>query len=203
MILFAEDDELLRTFVLEGLKQAGMPACAAADGREALDLARSRPFDLLILDRNLPRLNGIDVLRALRGAGDQTPALFLTAIGDVSERVRGLDAGADDYMSKPFALEELLARARALIRRPPATVREKLGAGPLRIDLTARRTFVNDVEIELTAQDMVLLSTFLRQPQRAFSREALLDQKYAAGDCPDRADLDAFAGTLEGMLRAA
>jgi two-component system OmpR family response regulator len=182
LILVVEDDGILREFILAGLRQEGLPACGAADGHAALDLARARAFDLYILDRNLPGLDGVAVLSALRSGGDQTPALFLTTLGGIDERVRGLDAGADDYMVKPFAIAELMARVRALTRRPPRTTPSVLAHGALRLDLSARRTFVNDAEIELTAQDMLLLSVFMRHPQRAFTREVLLDRLGAPDD---------------------
>lgn len=182
VILIAEDDDLLRAFILNGLKQEGLLGIGAGDGQDALDLARSRAFDLYVLDRNLPKLDGVTVLQSLRAGGDQTPALFLTTLGEINERVRGLDAGADDYMAKPFAIAELLARVRALIRRPSRLLPHILNAGSLRLDLTARRVFIDGDEVELTAQDVVLLSVFLRYPQRAFSREALLDQMNVSDD---------------------
>ncbi len=182
VVLIAEDDDLLREFISNGLQQEGLFVIGAADGQGALDLARSRAFDLYILDRNLPTLDGVSVLRTLRAGGDHTPALFLTTLGEINERVRGLDAGADDYMAKPVAIAELLARVRALIRRPLRLAPEILRIGPLRLDLTARRVFVNEDEVELTAQDVVLLSVFLRSPQRAFTREALLDQMNMGDD---------------------
>ena len=124
----------------------------------------------------MPVLDGIAVLKALRSDGDVTPALFLTALGDVAERVQGLDAGADDYLTKPFAIAELMARVRALARRPRRLTPDRLRAGAVELDLAGRRVFVAGVEIEVTAQDVVLLSVFLRHPERAFTREALLDR---------------------------
>jgi two-component system OmpR family response regulator len=182
VVLVAEDDALLRAFVSEGLRQGGLLPCEAADGRIALDLARSRDFDLYILDRNLPSMDGVSVLRSLRAAGDHTPALFLTALGEIDERVRGLDAGADDYMAKPFAIAELMARVRALVRRPVQLTPESLAAGALRLDVTACRVFLGETELDLTAQDVTLLSIFLRHRRRAFTREALLDQLNAGDD---------------------
>jgi two-component system, OmpR family, response regulator len=182
VILIAEDDDLLRTYVARGLSEEGLLVCEAADGQTALDLAQSRAFDLYVLDRNLPGMDGVSLLRSLRTDGDQTPALFLTTLGEIGDRVRGLDAGADDYMVKPFAIAELMARVRALLRRPVQLTPESLVAGPLRLDLTGRRAFVRDVEVDLTAQDIALLSVFLRHPRRAFTREALLDQLNADDD---------------------
>lgn len=175
-ILVAEDDDLLRDFILAGLRRDAFQAVGVRDGEEALLLARSREFDLLILDRNLPSLDGLSVLNALRSTGVIAPAMFLTALGSTDDRVRGLDSGADDYMAKPFAIEELLARVRALLRRPKQTVPESLVRGHLVLDLTRHVASVDGQAIELTAQDFVLLSIFLRQPARVFSREMLLDQ---------------------------
>lgn len=182
VVLVAEDDELLRALVVDGLAQEGLLVCPAGDGQEALDLARTRRFDLYILDRNLPNIDGVSVLRMLRRAGDQTPALFMTTMGEVNQRVQGLDAGGDDYIVKPVAIPELLARVRALLRRPAGIAPESLRHGALRLDLTAKRVFVNDIEIELTAQDVTLLSVFLRHPHRAYTREALLDQMTVGKD---------------------
>lgn len=181
-ILVAEDDEILRALIAAAIRAQGFTVREAADGAEALDLALAASADLFILDRNLPKVEGLEVLRALRARGVRTPAMFLTAIGDLHERVRGLDSGADDYLVKPFAIEELLARVRALVRRPPAIAADELACGPLRLDMTNWRAFFRDAELELTAQDMTLLAQFLRRPGQVFTREALLNQMGAGED---------------------
>lgn len=175
-ILVAEDDDLLRAFILAGLKQDTFLAYGVSNGEEALQLALTRDFDLLVLDRNLPGLGGLSVLKMLRLRGVIAPAMFLTALGATGDRVQGLDSGADDYMTKPFAIEEFLARARALLRRPKQPLPRTLSFGRLVLDLTRHEALVDGHGIDLTAQDIVLLSVFLKAPARVFSRESLLDQ---------------------------
>ncbi|MBY0566532.1 MAG: response regulator transcription factor [Hyphomonadaceae bacterium] len=182
VVLVAEDDDILRAFVVQALLANGYAVREAPDGPTALDLALSAPADVLVLDRNLPGLDGLEVLRALRGRGVRTPAMFLTAISGLEERVRGLDSGADDYLAKPFEIEELLARVRALARRSPVLAPELITFGPLRLDMTTWRAFFNDKELLLTAQDMTLLAHFLRRPGQVFTREVLLSQMGAGED---------------------
>lgn len=201
-ILVAEDDDILRALIVEALKTQGFTLREAADGASALDVALATSADLFILDRNLPRLDGLEVLRRLRARDVRTPAMFLTAIGDLHERVRGLDAGADDYLVKPFAIEELLARVRALVRRPPAIVADRVACGPLRLDMTNWRVFLEDTELELTAQDVMLLAHFLRRPGQVFTREALLDQ-LGAGDDITPAAVEHAVSRLRKKLEAA
>lgn len=180
VILLAEDDELLRAFITEALRGQGYDVREAADGIAALDLTLTAHADVLILDRDLPGLDGLDVLRAARARGVRTPAMFLTALSGLTERVRGLDSGADDYLAKPFEIEELLARVRALARRPPALAAEVLSFGTLRLDMTNWQAFIGETELSLTQQDMTLLAHFLRRPGQVFTREALLDQMGAS-----------------------
>jgi two-component system OmpR family response regulator len=175
-VLVAEDDDLLRAFVLAGLKRDALVAVGVSNGEEALQLALARDFDLLVLDRNLPGLDGLSVLKALRLRGVATPAMFLTALGETGDRVQGLDSGADDYMAKPFAIEEFLARARALLRRPKQSLPRTLSFGPLALDLVSHEATIDGRALELTAQDIMLLAVFLKAPARVFDREALLDQ---------------------------
>lgn len=182
VILVAEDDDILRAFIAEALKANGYAVREAPDGPAALDVASTDRADVWILDRNLPGLDGLEVLRTLRGRGLRTPAMFLTAISGLEERVRGLDSGADDYLAKPFAIEELLARVRALARRPAALAADVLACGALRLDMTNWRAFFSDNELLLTAQDMTLLAQFLRRPGQVFTREVLLGQMGAGED---------------------
>lgn len=182
IVLVAEDDEILRAFIAEALQAQGYVVRQAGDGVAALDLTLTLGADVLILDRDLPGLDGLEVLRTVRARGVRTPAMFLTAIGGLAERVRGLDSGADDYLAKPFEIEELLARVRALARRPPALASDTVSFGALRLDLTNWRAFFGEVELALTQQDMTLLAHFLRRPNQVFTREALLDQMGAGED---------------------
>lgn len=182
VILVAEDDDILRAFIAEALKAHNYIVREAADGPSALHLASSDHADVLVLDRNLPGLDGLEVLRALRDRGIGTPAMFLTAISGLEKRVRGLDSGADDYLAKPFDIEELLARIRALARRPPALAAEVISSGTLRLDMTNWQAFFGGTELLLTAQDMILLAHFVRRPGQVFTREALLNQMGAGED---------------------
>lgn len=182
-VLVAEDDPLIGEFLEHGLSQNGYLVRTATDGLEALAIARARPFDLLILDRRLPQLDGLALLTTLRKGGCQTPALFLTALGDVMERVRGLDAGADDYMVKPVVLDEVLARVRALVRRAPLQlVPEVLTACGIRLDPVARRVQVDGADVNLTAQDFSLLALFMRHPRQVLTRDIILDHMRGGDD---------------------
>lgn len=202
VILLAEDDEILRSFIAEALRGQGHLVREAADGIAALSLALAHPADALILDRNLPGLDGLELLRALRARGVRTPAMFLTAISGLQERVRGLDSGADDYLVKPFEIEELLARVRALTRRPPALAADVISCGPLRLDMTNWRASFGDQELVLTAQDMTLLAHFLRRPGQVFTREALLNQMGASEDITPAAVEHALSRLRRKLERA-
>jgi two-component system, OmpR family, response regulator len=182
VILIAEDDDLLRAFVVEGLKKRGFVLLEAANGQAALDQAESRDIDVFVLDRNLPGIDGLKLLRILRAKGIQTPVLFLTALTSVNERIRGLESGADDYVSKPFDIDELTARIRALARRPAAIAPTMLHVGDLQLDLAGSRVFFRDAELDLTAQDKALLAVFLQKPRQIFSREMLLDRLNMGAD---------------------
>ena len=181
-VLVVEDDDLLRDYLVEGLRQNGYAAIGVGDGQGALAHAVVRAFDLVILDRNLPGMDGIAVLQALRHAGWRMPVLILTTIAAIDERVRGLDAGADDYMAKPFSITELLARVRALVRRPHVLAAETLSAGDLRLETREQRAYWRDRALDLTAQDLALLGVFLRAPRQVFTRDALLDVMLSGGD---------------------
>lgn len=174
LILIAEDDELLRAAIVAHLRAAGFHTVDVADGAEALETSRTTDFDLFVLDWRMEGLDGLATLKALRARGVETPVMFLTAAGGLNERVRGLDAGADDYLAKPFEPAELAARARALLRRRSSLVGDIVEAHGVRLDRSAQRAYVNGVEVILTAQDFELLETFVRYPEKTFAREALL-----------------------------
>jgi DNA-binding response OmpR family regulator len=156
-ILFVEDSEILRRTVCRALRHAGFAVDAASDGAEGLALAESNEYDALILDVMLPKLDGLSLLRKLRAAGNPTHVLLLTARDTVADRVEGLRQGADDYLVKPFALEELIARTEALCRRAYGKKTSALQIGPLSLDLAARRVRRDGEEIELTAREWRLL----------------------------------------------
>lgn len=174
LVLIAEDDELLRPLIVTALRSAGFATVDVSSGAEALSEARANRFDLIVLDRGMAGLDGLSVLKSLREEGIDSPIMFLTAASHVHERVRGLEAGADDYMTKPFEPTELVARARALTRRPARLATEELTSGPIRLDMSARRAFIAGAEVTLTSQDFAILETLVRYPGRAFTREVLL-----------------------------
>jgi len=192
-ILVVEDDPRLAATLERVLAAEGHDVEVAGDGGDALRRARERPFDLVVLDIMLPGLDGIAVCRKLRATG-LVPILLLTALGGTEERVRGLDAGADDYLVKPFAYEELLARVRALLRRIAVT--EHLRFGDLRLEPASRGVWRADRTIELTATEFDLLHHFLRHPRQVLSREQLIDAVWRG-----EAESDNVVAVYVGYLR--
>ena len=167
--------------VRRGLRGDGLVADIAGDGEQALLLARATNFDAVVLDVMLPGADGFEVCRRLRAARVWAPVIMVTARDAVEDRVRGLDAGADDYLTKPFSLAELLARLRALARRGPVERPTVLSAGDLRLDPAARRVWRGEVELDLSAREFALLETFIRSPGRVFSQFQLLDAAWDLG----------------------
>lgn len=165
-ILVVEDDPLLAESLIRALQQQGYGVGHARRGRDADALLRGDRYDLLLLDIGLPDVDGFEVLRRLRTGGDQTPVLVVTAREEVDERVRGLDLGADDYLTKPFSLSELEARVRALLRRAKPALVSRVEVGGLTIDRAARRARIDGQSIDLTAREWVLLELFLACPGR-------------------------------------
>jgi DNA-binding response OmpR family regulator len=176
-ILIVEDEEHLARLVAEVLGREGYAAEVAGDGRAALARALVEPFDLLVVDWMLPDLDGVQVVRRLRAAEVGVPVLMLTARSQVEDRVEGLDAGADDYLPKPFAFPELLARVRALARRPPERGGEEtsLAAGDVVLDPGRHEVRRAGERIDLTAKEFALLATLMQRPGQVFTRSVLLD----------------------------
>ena len=175
-ILIAEDDQVLADGLLRSLRSAGAAVDHVATGSEAdAALLTSNEFDLLILDLGLPRLHGLEVLKRLRLRGSTLPVLVLTASDSVQERVKGLDLGADDYMSKPFALSELEARVRALVRRGTGGSCSTIEHGPLVYDLTGRVATIDGKMVELSARELGLLEVLLQRVGRLVSKEQLVE----------------------------
>jgi DNA-binding response OmpR family regulator len=173
-ILIAEDEARIASFLEKGLRANGFVTTVTGDGNEALDLADSQEFDLLILDLGLPERDGFSVLRELRARGRRLPVLILTARGSVEDTVVGLEAGADDYVPKPFRFEELLARVRARLREDRAPEETVLRAGDAALDLRTRRLTAGRHTVELTAREFGLAEVFFRHPDQVLSREQLL-----------------------------
>jgi two-component system OmpR family response regulator len=175
-ILLIEDDTEAAKFLVKGLRESGYSVDHAADGREGLFRATEGQFDLVVTDRMLPHLDGLTVIQLMRHKGITTPVLVLSALGSVDDRVRGLKAGGDDYLTKPFAFVELLARIEALTRRrPSASDATKLRVADLDFDLLARRVTRGGREIELTARELKLLEFLMRRAGQVVTRTMLLE----------------------------
>jgi two-component system, OmpR family, response regulator len=181
-ILIAEDDQILADGLLRSLRAAGYAVDQVSLGSEADAALASHEFDLVILDLGLPRLHGFEVLRKMRARGTSTPVLILTAADSVEQRVKGLDLGADDYMAKPFALQELEARVRALTRRGLGSASGVIKHGPLTFDATGRVAYMNDQMVELSARELSLLEVLLQRSGRLVSKDQLVERLCEWGD---------------------
>ena len=178
-ILIAEDDQVLADGLLRSLRASGYAVDQVGSGSEADAALTAHEFDLVILDLGLPKLHGFEVLRKLRargGASSSVPVLILTAADSVEQRVKGLDLGADDYMAKPFSLQELEARVRALTRRGLGTASHLLKHGPLTFDATGRVAYLNDQMVELSARELSLLEVLLQRAGRLVSKDQLVER---------------------------
>jgi DNA-binding response OmpR family regulator len=174
-ILLVEDEAPIAGFISRGLTEHGFGVDVARDGEEALDWQSVADFDIIILDVMLPKRDGIDVCRTLRRRGLRTPVLMLTARDAVEDRVLGLDSGADDYLVKPFAFAELLARLRALSRREPALTGNELRIGDLLLDTATRRVSRSGKDIDLTAKEFAILEYLIRHPNQVLSRNLIAE----------------------------
>jgi two-component system, OmpR family, response regulator len=174
-VLVVEDDLKMAALLRRGLVEEGLSADVAQSGDDALWMAAATEYDAIVLDVMLPGTDGYDVCRRLRESGQWSPVLMLTARDAVEDRVAGLDAGADDYLTKPFSFAELLARLRALARRPPVERPAVLEVGDLRLDPATHRVWRGDAEIPLSAKEFALLETFMRRPGQVLSRYQLLE----------------------------
>ena len=196
-LLVVEDEDRIASFLLKGLGAAGFEVSRVVTGAEALQRARRDGPDLMILDLGLPDMDGFDVLRELRARGDELPVVVLTARGGVPDRVEGLELGADDYLAKPFAFDELLARVRARLRARPPTV---LRVGDLEVDMIARTVQSSDRVVELTAREFALLETLARNPDEALSRERLLLEVWGLDFDPRSNLVDVYIGYLRKKI---
>jgi two-component system, OmpR family, response regulator len=174
-VLVVEDETKMAALVRRGLQEDGHAVDVVRDGEDAVWMGTEHPYDAILLDVMLPDINGFEVCRRLRAAGRWAPVLMLTARDGVTDRVRGLDAGADDYLTKPFALAELLARLRALARRGGHERPPVLAAGDLRLDPATKTVHRGDTEIVLTPKEFALLECFLRAPGEVLSRTRLIE----------------------------
>lgn len=180
-ILLAEDEDDLRDVTVKRLKAEGFGVDGCRDGKEALEYLQSADYSLVILDIMMPGMDGLTALRKIRQMGNPVPVLLLTAKDAVSDRVAGLDAGADDYLTKPYAFEELLARIRALSRRNSVEKSDILTAGGLSVELSTKRVFRDGKEILLSAKEFSLLETLMRHKGQVLSRAQLENQVWDFG----------------------
>jgi len=181
-LLLVEDDRMLGASVQRGLRLEGHAVDWVEDGEAAADALRAEPYDLLLLDLGLPRRGGLEVLRELRRGGERTPVLVLTARDAVADRVAGLDAGADDYLVKPFDLDELNARVRALLRRSSGRAEPVLEVAGLRLDPAAHEVTLDGVPVTLSSREFALLEALLERPGRPMSRTRLEERLYGWGE---------------------
>jgi DNA-binding response OmpR family regulator len=173
-ILIAEDEPRIATFLEKGLRANGFTTMTVEDGRSVVAMARDSQFDLLVLDLGLPLVDGMEALREIRRRGERLPVVILTARDLVEDTVAGFDTGADDYVTKPFRFDELLARIRVRLRDEPHDEPTMLRVGEVALDIRTRRASVNGRTVELTAREYALLELFLRHPDQVMSREQLL-----------------------------
>jgi two-component system response regulator MprA len=203
-ILVVDDEPAVRDAVDRALRLDGYEVALAGDGREALDVLACGPPDAVVLDLLMPRVDGLEVCRRLRAAGDRTPVLVLTARDAVADRVRGLDAGADDYLVKPFALEELLARLRALLRRSTAHGEgPALRCGDLVLDPVEHTVHRGGRAIELTRTEFALLELFLRHPRQVLTRSVIFENVWGYDFGPASNSLEVYVGYLRRKTEAA
>jgi two-component system OmpR family response regulator len=175
-VLIVEDQVKMAGLIRRGMRGEGIAADVAIKGEDALWMAEATAYDAIVLDIMLPGIDGLEVCRRLRESGVWAPILLLTARDSVSDRVAGLDGGADDYLTKPFSFAELLARLRALVRRGAAERPVELRVGDLHLDPATKRVMRDETEIELSAREFALLEAFMRRPGEVLSRYALLEQ---------------------------
>jgi DNA-binding response OmpR family regulator len=199
-ILIAEDEERITSFLEKGLRANGFATQVARDGVEALALARSGDFDMLILDIGLPKKDGFEVLEALRGEAHTFPVVILTARDGIEDTVVGLEGGADDYVTKPFRFDELLARIRVRLRTDRLDEPSILRVGDATLDLRARRAIVGRTSVDLSAREFALAEVFFRHPGQVLTREQLLSHVWGYAFDPASNIVDVYVGYLRRKL---
>ncbi len=198
-LLIVEDEHKIANLIKQGLEQEHFTVDVAYDGTSGYDLA-SEYHDLIILDRLLPGMDGLEICKKLRGQGNHTPILMLTAKGQVIDRVEGLNSGADDYLTKPFAFEELLARIKALIRRPKTTEGHTFGVEDLTLDTDTYEVKRGKTQIILSSKEFALLEYLIRHPNRTLTKEQIIDHvwSYDANILPNTVEV--FVGYLRNKI---
>jgi len=201
-LLLVEDEAPLRLTLALKLEKEGWRVDQAADGADGLHQAREFPIDLAIVDLGLPKLSGIDLVKKLREDGRKLPILILTARGSWQDKVQGLEAGADDYLTKPFEYPELAARVKALLRRAAQATSDVLKVGPIAIDFTAESVRVGDAPVELTTFEYRMLEFLVRQRPRVVSKQELADYLYPHDEDRDSNVIEVLLGRLRRKLDA-
>ena len=199
-ILLVEDDPDLNNQVKGSLEENGYSVDSALDGEEGHFLGDTEPYDAVILDLGLPKLDGITVLESWRKENKKFPVLILTARDRWSEKVNGFDAGADDYVTKPFQMEELLARLRALIRRSAGHATSDIECGPLKIDTKSNKVFINGTKLKLTSHEYKIIEYFLHHQDKVISRTELTEHIYDQDFDRDSNTIEVFIGRLRKKL---
>jgi len=200
-VLVVEDDQETASYIVKGLKECGHNADHAADGREGLLMADSTEYQVIIAPRMLPKVDGVTMTRTLRGSGNRTPILMLSALGDVDDRVAGLKAGADDYLVKPFAFSELQARIEALVRRAePESPDTVLTVSDLEMDLLKREVRRNDQKIDLQPREFRLLEYLMRHSGQVVTRTMLLEKVWDYHFDPQTNVIDVHISRLRGKI---
>ncbi|MFJ4013209.1 response regulator transcription factor [Streptomyces sp. NPDC090026] len=202
LVLVVDDDAAIRRSLARGLRLGGFSVELAEDGTSALRRICDGPPDAIVLDISMPGLSGIDVCRTLRAEGSDVPVLMLSALDEATDRIAGLQAGADDYLVKPFALQELDLRLRALLRRRPPESSGRLRAGPLTIDLTAREARLDGTLLTLTRREFELLSILARNSGAVLTRDQLLDRVWGYDFAVRTGVVDTFVSYLRRKLEA-
>ena len=199
-VLVVEDESSISGFIRQGLSEAGLVVTVEADGQRGLQRALTAGFDVIILDIMLPGMNGLEVLRRARSGGITTPVLLLTARDEIDDRVTGLDAGADDYLTKPFAFSELLARTRALLRRPPLLADDVLRLGELELDGRRREVRFGSHILNLSSREFSLLEYLLRHPGQVLTRTQIGEGVWGLDFENDSNVVDVYIGYLRRKL---
>ncbi len=199
-VLVIEDEPGIAQFVCQGLREAGYAVDLASNGEEGLDYARSAEYDVIVLDILLPKINGLQLLKQLRLRGIKAPVLLLTALDTVEDRVKGLNTGADDYLIKPFAFSELLARIRALLRRPPLQADTVLRVGDLEMDTTRWEVRRGVRLIELSQREFALLEYLMRHPCQVVTRTQIAEHVWNFDFFNESNVVDVYIGYLRRKL---